>query len=568
MPVSAAPSSGKYAVPAEIRALKPKNVSCLVKKIDDGYYVYEHLRVDDPKHPGKKKNATGRYLGVISDMKFHPAEGFSVEDTQGFISDISEEVPDLLEYGAYALPVSVSESVLERLQTVYSYDDATRIYVIALIYFVNHYTPARDLQECFRQSYLSKLYTRVSLSENAAGRFLEDLGSHAEKRLRFEQSLIRDGSGNYNIDGHVILCCSKYNDLAAYGSHYPELGSTQANFMMIFDAGNKRVISCNAFDGGIPDKAAVKDTLDSHEFRSARFRVDSGFYSEENMALFRENECSFVVPVPGTTVLKKTALKHIRFEKSFVHRRKGDNGKTEYSSVQYQEFTVQQLEDLAEQDAVEEAERRNSENEGKTDKDGKPLKKVYPKKIARSSYQKDRVIVYRDQLMYDRLVFDYRKTIGDGTHTEEKFAELEPQFGIILLRTNDLKKTAEQLYCEYKDRWQIETYYDYLANGIDCKALHSSNYYVQQGIGFLIMIEGLIYSEVFRHIEKSEKPYIRNMSIDECILTSRRLKTCRYPDNTWHVNQIRGEITKLFDYFGLDISADMHQLNLRTKVGC
>ena len=63
---------GKYSVPPEIRALKPKDVSCLVKKIDGGFYVYEHLRIDDPKRPGKKKNATGAYLGKIVDGKYIP----------------------------------------------------------------------------------------------------------------------------------------------------------------------------------------------------------------------------------------------------------------------------------------------------------------------------------------------------------------------------------------------------------------------------------------------------------------------------------------------------------------
>ena len=544
--------SGNYSVPPEVRALKPKGIRCIVKKLSRGYYVYEYLRVDDPKNPGHKKNATGKYLGVIANGRFCPVDGG--------IADIMDEDPDNLDYGEYAVAIACSKNLLSLLENVYSYNDSSKIYVIALICFANGFTPARDLCEYYIQSYLCKKYAHVFLSENTVGKFFKLLGNHSRRRKEFEQLLIDDGSGSYNIDGHVILCCSDNNALADYGSKYKELGDTQTNFMVVYDVGKKRPVACEAVEGGLPDSSAVRDTLRSHKFENSRFRVDSGFYSEDNLGLFRANTCKYIIPVPGSTNLKKTAHKHIHFSGSFIHKRINSHGEVEYSLVQYQEYTVEELEKLAEQDAKAEADAFNAEAK-KMLQPGEEFKEKAPRKISHSLYPADRVVVYRDQLMHDRCVFEYRCHMGDGKHTEEKLAELEPFFGIILLRTNDLNITAKALYIEYKDRWPPETFFDYVRNGAHFNALHTQNYYVQQAIGFLLVVEGLIYAGVEQMIKDARMPYLHNMSVNELKLTAGRLKICQHADNTWHANTVKGKIKSLFEVCGVNVQDDLKALN-------
>ena len=523
-----------------------------VKKIDGGYYVYEHLRVDDPKHPGKKKNASGAYLGRIADGQFLPHN----QEEQSILVD---DDYDNLDYGPYALALACSSSVFDRIKLVYkNLQDATTIYVIALIYFVNHYIPARDLREIYVQSYLCKKYTLACMSENKVGEYLEKLGRHSKKKNKFEQSLIDDGSGLYNIDGHVILCCSKNNELADYGSKYCELGDTQANFMFVYDAKNKRPVASHAFDGGVPDKVAVRDTLSSHKFIKARFRMDSGLYMEENLGLYRDNDCIFIIPVPGTTNIKKAVLKRLSFNGSFVHERVNSHNKIEYSSVQYKIYTVEEISESVWEDAQEKSRQINAARTANL-KDGEKLKKHYPKR-EKYSYPEDRIIVYKDSLMHDKLCYDYKKCIGDGKHTEEEFNRLEPQFGVILLRTNDLVSTAEAIYNEYKDRWKIETYYNYVANGAEFGALHEENYYSQQGVSLLMVVEGCIYAEVQKKIEDAPSSYISNMSMDECIRIAGRLKLSQHSDNSWHTNSLKGKIIGLFEYFNVDPKADVAHL--------
>ena len=547
-------TKGKYAVPPEIRALKPKDISCTVKKIDGHYYVYEHKRVDDLANPGKKKNATGKYLGTIVDGAFVPYEQES--------KSITDEDPDNLNYGPYGIALACSTELLPMLKKAFNNTkDATTIYVIAIIYFVNHYIPARDLREIYRQSVLCKKFTAVNLSENTVGNFIEALGNHSRKRLKFEHLLIDDGSGKYNIDGHVILSCSNNNELADYGAKYKHLGDTQSNFMMVYDADKKRGVACVAFEGGISDKTEVNDVIELHSFKKARFRIDSGFYSESNMELFRRNECIFTIPVPKTATLKKTPLRHLEFEESFVHTRRDEHGLEVYSSVQYKEYTVLEVEKIAEEDAIADAKQAEEDYLKTLQKGQEPEKDFPPRKITHSKYETDRIIVFKDQLMHDKLAYDYKKCIGDGKHTEEEFEELDGQFGVIVLRTNDPEIKPRDVYIEYKDRWEIETYYNYVKNGLDLNGLHSQNYYVQQGIGFLTLVEGQIYSEVLKKIQNAKSSYIKNMSVEECLRIAGRLKLAQHPDNTWHSNSMKGKVNELFAYFGVDTQKMISELN-------
>jgi len=53
--------AGKYAVPQEVRAMKPKGT--MVNKIPGGYYVYEHRSVRDES--GRRRTKMGTCIGKI-----------------------------------------------------------------------------------------------------------------------------------------------------------------------------------------------------------------------------------------------------------------------------------------------------------------------------------------------------------------------------------------------------------------------------------------------------------------------------------------------------------------------
>ena len=85
---------------------------------------------------------------------------------------------------------------------------------------------------------------------------------------------------------------------------------------------------------------------------------------------------------------------------------------------------------------------------------GKP-KKHYAQKIKRFAYGDDRVVMYRDEDMHDKMIAEFRQQIGsDDEHTEERLAKLGPGFGIIVIRTNLEKAyySPKDVYENYKKR--------------------------------------------------------------------------------------------------------------------
>ena len=191
------PTTDSCTVPAEIRALKPAGVSCFVKKIRDSYYVYEHLRVPAPARPGKFKNASGRCIGKIEGGEF-----VSNSQSNSMIPDLDLDVKD---YGEYAAALSCSVDILEKLKRVFSVEDATRIYVLGIIYFVESYVPVNHIKDIFDQCILSNKWPGLPFSENTVGEFLKLLGRHSVTLEKFQQLLVDESSGYTALDGHVIL---------------------------------------------------------------------------------------------------------------------------------------------------------------------------------------------------------------------------------------------------------------------------------------------------------------------------------------------------------------------------
>ncbi len=552
-------TGGKYYVPPEIKSLRPQPQDMTtVKKIAGQYYVYSLKYVAVPDKPGKTKKTTDTIIGKIVNDKYIPNN----------VPRIINTVPDILDFGCYLLALSCSGHVLDRLNKYFQAEDALLIYLMGIIYFVNKYTPARDVAEIFSQSVLSIKYKNINTSENSISSFLCALGRHRLPGRQFEQSLIDDGSGTYAIDGHVILCCSQYNELADYGHKYPKYGNMQENFMVVFDVEQNRAMTCCAFDGSIPDKVEVKEIFDHHHFKTGSWLlIDSGFYSDNNFGLFRRDGCSFIIPVPGMTTISKIVLEKSRendiYKGSFLFSRNDKNGNEVQTPVLYWETKVFDIEEIAyekKKTAIEEFNAKAAVDA----KEGEKPKKRYAGKLKHSEYCDDRIIICKDIQMHDKLATEYLSNIGTDTkHTMDEYKELEPLFGVILLRTNNPSVTPEMCYKKYKKRWRIETFYNHVRNGIDLNHFHESNYYVQQGISFLFVIEDCIYSEVLRKIEESQLPFLHNMSVNECRLRASRLKLSMGIDNQWHRNVIKTNLVDLFEEFGANIDDEIKLLNTK-----
>ena len=548
-------SSGKYTVPDEIRALRPMNLELptTVKNVKGHFYVYFRIRVPDPNKPGKLKNASGKCIGKIEGGKFIPSQGRGSEDLR--YMDV-----EMKDYGEYAIALKCSEDVLEQLEGTFGTEDARRIYAIAIIWFIDSYTPSSYIKDIFDDSILSNKWPTLSFSENTIDEFLINLGRHSTTCEKFSQGLIDHSSGLTAIDAHVILSCSRQNDLADYGNKYRKIGNKQVNILEAFDVENNHPLTSKAFAGGVPDKSAVQELFETYQFRNTTFIVDMGFYSEENVGLYRANGNHFVIPLSENLAVSKAMRTTVQFTGSFQYEKQSENGQIESVTILYLESTMSELEDIAQTLLDDDIRRKNEESIASCPKGVKP-KKYYHRKITRTNYGQDRVIMYRDEQMHEALSREFQEQIGqDNEHTQERYEELEPYFGLILLRT-EKDGTAKEIYITYKKRWRIETYYNHVKNDTEIEGTHSQDYYSMQGTAFIQMIEGLIYSRFMKQLQGNTSTYINRMSKRECLTKAAHVKMSKHQDGKWYRTTDTKRTDMIMVAMGIDVEEDQRKLN-------
>lgn len=447
---------GKYAVPECIRDMKPKGT--IVKKIHDKYYVYEHFSKKDEKSIWKTKS--GKLLGFIDENKgFVPNDNYMISDS------IST-----LEYGQYAVVIKNSKGTIERLLKFFNIMDVYRIYFLAIIHITNGFIPLKDVNKCFEQSYLILKHSNVKFSYHCLSELLDSLGRRQEKVHLFEQSLLDDSSKEIAIDGHDLKSTSHQNDLAEFGNKFNTFKDMQMNVLMVYDINSNIPLVSRAYPGSILDKISVRDLLEFNNYHDMLFIIDRGFYLQQNIDLFSQNNNHYIIPLSSNLKEYKIATNDMELREIFVYEKD-----KKVTSIEYKEVIID---------------------------------------------EKTKIIVYRDltQNAKDKADFLKNMEIDSKKYTKEKYDEVKDFFGVIVLQTN-LSITAKEIYIYYKKRWKIETFFNYFKNRIDINALGLNDYYATQGMCFIMLIVGLIYEELKLAVKD-----IKGKSIDDCLLEARFIK--------------------------------------------
>lgn len=453
---------GKYSVPADIRALKPRGT--MVKKITGGYYVYEYRM--ERGEDGKRHTRMGRCIGKIT-----LAEGFLPND----VLLRGEEVTSL-DFGEWAIALANSQGTHGLLRRFFSPREADQIYVAALIHFVQGFTYVKDLSKYVGMSVLCLRFPSVHLGRDATSELYEDLGRRQGPALRMQQALASAAVGPVALDGHVIGCCSGESGIAAKGCKFKKIAEEQVNLLMAYDASSGLPLLSRLYEGGAVDKVTVQDLLQMVRFVGVIFVVDRGFYSEENLELLTRDGNNYVIPLAKSLKACKAAVSDLTMTGRFVWQ-KG----SKIAVVAYKEQEV----------------------------GGR------------------RVIVFRDENEAAVMQANYLRHMkrGDKGYTQEKFDELSPLMAVQVLQTSIAKAacSAERVYGLYKNRWPIETYFDYFANGQDCHTLCQQDYHKMQGLAFLMLVSGLIHREVADAVAESGL----GMSVADVLLDARAVKASK-----------------------------------------
>lgn len=434
---------GAYSVPEEIRKLKPDGT--IVKRIGNGYYVYPFKRVKG--EDGLSKVVSGTSIGSIKEgIGFIPNKNYCADD-----------INKILNYGEYELAYVLTSSELDALKAEFNPLEAVQIYLMAIMHAVNGYVPLKRMNEYFNQSYLSLKYPTISFTEYTLSKLIKAIGRTQTRALSYQQSLLNE-SERIAIDGHCIESYSSSNEMAQYGNKYSATGEKQMNLVMAYDIESGMPILSKMYEGNILDKVAVNSFLSSFTFNNKLFIVDRGFYSEPNLKLLSSNGNNYIIPLSENLEDYKNVIDKLDYKDSFIY-----DAKRKTHTIFYKEF--------------------------------------------KSLDEKARVIVYRDMTRSAEEDHHYRKMIGTSkNYTEEKYNEQKSKFGLFVLRTSlEETITPEVAFKHYKKRWNIETFYDSIKNDKDFKALNLEDFYICEGMAFIILVAGRIEERIRKTIREVAK---------------------------------------------------------------
>ncbi len=472
---------GKYSVPDEIRKYKPKGA--MVKRINNSYYVYEYSCVKDTT-TGKWKTKMGNFIGTIKEkIGFIPSN-----------DSLSSDNITIYEYGQYYILFRTTESVLTLLKESFNPFDSMKIYLLSLFYYVNGFNGITGVDEYFKQSYLSKSYSDISMSYYSIHELLDSLGRKQERVIRFETALLNK-SNKLAIDGHDFVSYSTFNDLTDFGNKYNQTKEAQMNMLTVYDLDSSTPILAKTYPGSVLDKTSIKDLLALFKIKDKLIIIDAGFYSKENIELI-SNDNQYIIPLSKNLKEYKSHIDTLDYKNSFIY-----------------------------------------ESNHKKD----PI--YYKEELTND---KTKIIVYKNMTINALEAADYRKKIGtSGAYTEEIYEKTKDYFGMVILETN-LSQSPEEIYCKYKERWNIETFFNFMKNRLNIDTLNEQDFYIIQGLTFITVILGLIHSTFKEKIKETK------LSYQDVLLQARMIKLSSN-GKEWEINNSTKKVRELFSKCGCEL---------------
>ena len=487
-------SSGRYVVPEEILKFKPRGT--MVKKIHGGFYVYAMENVKNPE-TGKWQTKSRGILGKIT-----VENGYIPNEEAGYT---------VLEYGAYHLAEECALEIRGQfLQAFGRGDNAKRIWVLALIYAVNGFRPISAISLIYRKSSLSIIYPDLKMGETAISNILDHLGRRDTETKKFQDILLQCVK-EMAIDGHVIPRYSKLDGMTEYGYKYKQLGSEQVNLLTAYDVTRNRPVAMKMFDGSKNDKASVKELIADIIIEGCLYLMDRGFYSPELKEMLAAKKATYIMPVSSNMTAYNDALKRGRGRmKTFIYRRR-EGIHIIKSVVEYQVSC---------------------------DENG------------------TRTIYFRNLHEADCEKVNYLECIEKKVpgYTDAKLDAAEKTFGVIVLETTH-GGTPEEIYNYYKDRWSIETFYDYLKHQMDFNALGVQDWAKLQGLAFMMLLSTLINGAIQ---EKLKHSTLSGVYMPEALLTASSVKAMKRNDS-WTIENTTKRERNLFESLSVSIGAELKQ---------
>ena len=158
-----------------------------------------------------------------------------------------------------------------------------------------------------------------------------------------------------------------------------------------------------------------------------------------------------------------------------------------------------------------------------------------------------RICVFKDVDENNSKRKNYQQMIDleEEGYTQENYEKYCEWWGVYVLQ-DTTGQPAPSVYSDYKSRWSIETYNNYIKNDADFNDLKSQDYYCAHGFDFIMLVTGLIHSRLNEAVKALNKPSI---STFDALIKSGHMRMVQH-ENEWKLHNTRTKDIELLEEMG------------------
>ena len=478
--------------------------------------IPDYIKQHKPPH-SEIRHKNGHYYVYAVKGWYDQAAGKSKSKSQGCIGQIYKEtgfVPNkkaappvemvTCEYGATRIVMATSIDIMERLRECFP-SDFLRIYTLAVLKALSNVS-SRDIGIAYGKSAISKVLPEVHLSKNTLAAFLERLSQDRAGMVRYMSGFHHFNGDSILFDGASFISQFARNPFVEKGYCPGNKGKDQIRFLYAFNKTTRFPIYFYVAPGNIPDVTLFSVAAGEMGAANCVVIFDNGFYSKENIQVILDSDIEFIVPLKSNTkevpaiakpfsALEKVKLQHFSYNKRIVY---------------YAEF---------------------------------PSKKH--KGCKTNVFYDNERHQYLQENYFNRL----SRADDEPDPPPEKIVRDTERFGVTML-LNNMASSPEEIYRDYKSRWEIEEMFDTHKNTLGFKMSYEASFAAQEAWAFIEFLALQMFYKIDGILINNQM--IKSMNVGSLLFTASRITQAKIGDK-WNICNMTKHDKELFDKLGIDL---------------
>ena len=476
--------------------------------------IPDYIKQHKPPH-SEIRHKNGHYYVYAVKGWYDQATGKSKSKSQGCIGQIYKDmgfVPNkrtappvemaTCEYGATCIVLATSADVMEHLRECFP-SEFLRIYTLAVLKVLSN-VASRDIGIAYEKSAISRLLPEVHLSKNTLAVFLERLSQNRAGMVRYMTESHSFNGDNILFDGTSFISQFTRNPFVTKGYCPGNKGKDQIRLLYAFNKTTRLPVYFYVAPGNIPDVTLFGIAAGEMRMKNCVVIFDNEFYKKENIDIILNSKMEFIVPLKrNTKEVPESAKLFLALE-----------------NVKLQNFTYNK-------------------------------RIVYYAEFLSKKHKGCKTYVFYDNERHQYLQENYFRRISrdndESYPAQDKIVSDTERLGVTML-LNNLTSSPEEIYRDYKSRWEIEEMFDTHKNTLGFKMSHETSFAAQEAWAFIEFLALQMFYKIDAILINNQM--INSMNVGSLLFTASRITQAKIGDK-WNICNMTKNDKALFAKLGI-----------------